>query len=208
MAFVGLTESEYGMLRAIAAKHFALRPSGVTLQPTAVVHEALLKLSMREGGVESAMGGGQTSQTQPDGPAQREGWRWASEEHFLAAAAIAIRHILVDHARRRAVSARVVTLMEVKKSGGGKAGSGGSGSGGGGGGNAAGDFEALDVLALHEQLERLGRLDERAAQVVELRFFAGLTAEQTAQVLAVSISTVESDWRHARAWLASALVVV
>ncbi len=138
---------------------------GHTLQPTALVHEAWLRLhSGREG-------------------------RFSDETHFQAVAATALREVLVDHARRRAAGKRGgswtrVTLSDDVSFGG-----------------PAG----LDVLALEEALEALSAEDARAARVVELRFFGGLTTGETAAVLDVSRRTVDADWRFARAWLMRAL---
>lgn len=157
----------YEELRRLAAGYFSSQPVGHTLQPTVVVNEAYLKLC---------------------GAGDGEGTRWANSAHFLAHAATAMRHVLVDHARMRATLKR--------------------------GGHRRVSLDTfgvedrstrVDVLALHEAIERLAARDERAAKVVELRFFAGLTIDQTATALGVSDFTVEKDWRAARAWLAREL---
>jgi RNA polymerase sigma factor (TIGR02999 family) len=135
----------------------------VTLQPTALVHEAFLRLT--------------------DAAVQ-----WNGRVHFFAVAARLMRRILVDEARRRKADKR-------------------------GGGEALLPLdEALipveradDLLALDDALAALSQLDERKARVVELRFFAGLTIEETAAALAVSHATVERDLKLAKAWLADAL---
>jgi RNA polymerase sigma factor (TIGR02999 family) len=105
--------------------------------------------------------------------------------HFFALASTAIRQILIQHARKRAAqkrggSRRRVTLSEAVTPGGG------------------GEY---DILALEEAMTRLAAVDERAARVVQLKFFGGLSTEEMAEVLSVSRSTVEDDWRVARAWL-------
>jgi RNA polymerase sigma-70 factor (ECF subfamily) len=106
-------------------------------------------------------------------------------EHFLALAAQAVRRLLVDHARRRAASVRGGGMRRVTLD------------------SAELDAisEPVDVLALDELLERLSELDERQAKVVEMRFFAGLSIEETARVLGVSMGTIKGDWFMARAFL-------
>jgi RNA polymerase sigma factor (TIGR02999 family) len=119
----------------------------------------------------------------------REGFRLSSRTHFFALAARLIRQILVDYARRqhrlkRGGQAKRVTLTE------------------------AADLPApsgSDLLAVDEALERLEKLDPRKAAVVEMRFFAGLTLEETAEQLGVSVETVGREWRRARAWLCTEL---
>jgi RNA polymerase sigma-70 factor, ECF subfamily len=148
----------YNELRKIAADHLEQERIGHTLQPTALVHEAYLRLV---------------------GPADMG---WKNRAHFFGAAAQAIRRILVDHARSR---------NRLKRGGGAER-------------TALQDIEApadVDVLDLHESLERLARIDEAKARVVELRFFGGLTLEETADVLGISVPTVSRHWEFARAWL-------
>lgn len=110
---------------------------------------------------------------------------WQSRGHFMAIAAAAMRRVLVDHARARAAQKRgggmdPVTLQE---------------------GLAVSPGGQVDVLALHQALERLSDRDPRQGRVVELRFFGDLSVEEVAEVLEVSAITVKRDWRHARAWL-------
>jgi RNA polymerase sigma factor (TIGR02999 family) len=112
---------------------------------------------------------------------------WDSRAHFFGAAAQAIRRILTDHARsknrvKRGSGVRAVFLDEAQTI-------------------AVNDEEILDFVELDQALERLTSLDAQKARVVELRFFAGLTADQTAAALGVSESTVHRDWQFARAWL-------
>jgi RNA polymerase sigma-70 factor, ECF subfamily len=111
---------------------------------------------------------------------------WESHEEFLAAAASTMRRILVDHARRRGAARRgqgarpiTLTVRSGPKS----------------------PPLAIDVLALHQALEAFAGEDERAARVVELRFFGGLTNEEAARVLDVSLASVKRDWAFAKAWL-------
>ena len=111
--------------------------------------------------------------------------RWKDRRHFLAVAAIAMRQLLIQHARRKGSGKRGgdwrrITLDERVI------------------GTPA---REVDVLDLDEALQELARLDERQARVVELRFFGGLTMEEVASVIGVAKRTVESDWRVARAWL-------
>ena len=151
----------YEQLHQLAEGYFRRQPKGHTLSPTALIHEAYLKLVDREGG------------------------RWKDRTHFLAVAATAMRQILVDHARgreavRRGGGRQRITLDESAM--------------------PSADRD-VDLLALDEALERLAGLDERKARVVELRFFAGLTVEETAAALGVSSVTVKRDWSMARAWI-------
>jgi RNA polymerase sigma factor (TIGR02999 family) len=151
-----------GELRGIAARLLRRERADHTLQPTALVNEAWMRLFQGQG---------------IDDPQGRR--------HFFALAARVMRQVLVDHARRRGRDTR-------------------------GGGEqpqpldealAVVQVEGVDVLDLDVALEELAALDERQARVVELRFFGGLEAQEVAEVLEVSLSTVERDWRAARAWL-------
>ncbi len=154
----------YDALRAIAHRQLRGERAGHTLDTTALVHEAYLKLVQQESG-------------------------WQNRAHFYALAALAMRRILVNYAHKRLAAKR-------------------------GGGQAAVTFtdetypheappEAL--IALDEALERLAALNERQSRVVTCRFFGGLTHEEIAESLGVSIPTVRRDWRLARAWLAQEL---
>lgn len=151
----------YDDLRLRARQQLRRRRSGLTLDTTALVHEAYLKL---------------VDQTQAD---------YQDRCHFFAAAATAMRHILVDRARRHAALKR-----------------------GGAGQQVALDSsllqieaKAVEILALDEALRTLAKADERLARLVELRFFGGLTLEETAEALQLSERTVQRDWRAARAFL-------
>lgn len=113
-----------------------------------------------------------------------EGLQWRDRAHFFAMAATLMRRVLVDHARQRGREKRgggvsVVTLDETTVS----------------------SQPAVDVVALDEALQRLGAVDPQQCRVVELRFFAGLSVEETAEVLGVSAATVKRDWATARLWL-------
>ena len=163
-AFDQIVPLVYHELRRSARRELAVRPSD-TLSTTALVHELYLKLSRS---------------TNAD---------WHNEAHFLSVAAIAMRHILVDHARRRIADKRggahrVVTLDDNL---------------------VATDAQAESLLELHEALEHLATLDQRLARVVECRFFGGMTEIQTAEVLGVTERTVRRDWVKARALLYRAL---
>jgi RNA polymerase sigma factor (TIGR02999 family) len=114
---------------------------------------------------------------------------WRDRAHFFAVAATAMRQILVDHARAAGAAKRGGNRQRVSLS---RA-------------QAADNGDAMDVLALHEVLDELARLDPRQARVVELRFFAGLSVSEAAEVLGVSKRTVDLDWQMARAWLSQAL---
>ena len=155
----------YEELRSLAARHLQHERPDHTLQATALAHEAYLKLiDQKESG-------------------------WTDRAHFVAIASIAIRRILVDHARARAAAKRGhgadrVSLESVE--------------------NLV--SEAPEVLIdLDEALDRLRDYDERMARVVEMRFFAGLGVEETGEVLAISPATVKRDWMIARSWLLAQL---
>ena len=157
----------YEELRKLAAHRMAQEAPGQTLQPTALVHEAYLRL----------IG---TDQTQ----------HWNSRGHFFAAAAEAMRRILVDNARRKQAvkhggDRRRLDLDDVEP--------------------PLDESSGDDLLALDEALRELEARDPRKAELVKLRFFAGLTNEQAAAALGVSTSTAEKDWAYARSWLRVAI---
>lgn len=151
----------YDELRRIAALHLARERASHTLQPTAVVHEAWLRLSALDR------------------------MRFEDEAHFMVAAAGTIRRVLVDHARAKRAEKRDgpterITLSSVPEA-------------------DAGDV--IDLLALDDALGLLTKKDVRKARVVELRYFGGLTIDETAKTLGVGTTTVEDDWAYARSWL-------
>jgi RNA polymerase sigma factor (TIGR02999 family) len=115
--------------------------------------------------------------------------RWQNRAHFLAVAAQAMRRILVDHARRQGRAKRGGDRERVPVED----------------AALASEPRAVDLLALDEALGRLAALDARQARIVELRFFGGLSVEETAEVLGTSPGTVARDWTHAKAWLHDAL---
>ena len=152
----------YEELRKLAGAKMAGQPLGHTLQPTALVHEAWLRLA----------GGGEDRQ-------------WTSRRHFFTAAAQAMRHILVDAARRKARAKHGGTAERV-------------------------DVDELDLaepmkdeslLALEEALQRLEASDPEKARVVVLKFFGGLTNQEVMQSLGVTERTVERHWAYAKVWL-------
>lgn len=150
----------YRHLRAIAGRYLQGR-QGHTLQPTALVNEAYLKLDKKDSDA------------------------FESREHFMAVASQIMRDILVDHARAKGADKRGGGAQQVSLSG-----------------VSVDDREEIvDVLALDRALTQLAELNPRHARVVELRFFGGLTSEEVASVLDVSLATVERDWTKARAWL-------
>jgi RNA polymerase sigma factor (TIGR02999 family) len=154
----------YEELRRLARGYMARENREHTLQPTALVNEAYLKL---------------IDQTRVD---------WRGRSHFRAVGARVMRRILIDHARRRGGQKRGGGLQRVTL------------------GDSLlsppdPDVDLPDLLALNDALEKLARLDERQARVVELRFFGGLTTVEIAETLGVSERTVGDDWKHGRAWL-------
>jgi RNA polymerase sigma factor (TIGR02999 family) len=155
----------YDELRQIAGALMAGERHGVTLQPTALVHEAYLRL----------LGG--------------EGGDWQSRAHFVGAAAQAMRRILVDHARARMSQKRGGMLERITL----------------GDGDLAYETQPEELLALERALTELQAHDTELARVVELRYFGGLTVEETAEVMGTSARTVHRQWSGARAWLYRAL---
>ncbi|NUQ11385.1 MAG: sigma-70 family RNA polymerase sigma factor [Gemmatimonadaceae bacterium] len=150
----------YQELRQLAEGYFRSERPDHTLQTTALVHEAYLRL------------------------VDAQNLKWENRRHFFGIAAQAMRQILVDHARQRGAlkrgAGRLVTLDA--------------------------EAEALaatadDIIGVDDALHQLAALSPRAARVVELRYFAGLSIEQTAETLEVSVATVKRDWVSARAWL-------
>jgi RNA polymerase sigma factor (TIGR02999 family) len=151
----------YGELRRLAAWRLANEKPGQTLQATALVHEAYLRL------------------------VGKENPSWQGRRHFFGAAAEAMRQILVENARRKSRLKRGGQLerVEVEEA------------------EIPAPMPDEDLLAVDEALNRLTEVDARAAELVKLCFFVGLTQEQAAKELGVSISTVERTWAFARAWL-------
>ena len=160
-----LLSAIYDDLHRLAANQMQAERRDHTLQPTALVHEAYMKLI------------------------DQRSTEWQDRLHFFAVAARIIRRVLVDHARTRASMKRGggrdrVPMDRV---------------------SSVVDAPDVDLVALDEALEELARLDARQAQVVELRFFAGLTIEEVAQFLSIGHRSVDRDWTCARAWLYSRL---
>jgi RNA polymerase sigma factor (TIGR02999 family) len=162
----------YDELRRLAAQKLAQEKAGQTLQPTALVHEAYVRLA---GPRQDAAACGEQ--------------RWDSPGHFFAAAAEAMRRILIDRAREKRSQKR-------------------------GGGRKRLHIDALDLvtqatpdqlLALDDALAKLAREDQAAARLVELRYFAGLTVEEAGKALGISTATAYRHWKYARAWLHSEL---
>lgn len=148
----------YHELHRTAGAYMSQQRAGHTLQPTALVNEALMRMN-----------------SPTDTP-------FKNRSHFLAAAAQAMRHLLIDHARKKNADKRFdpadrVTLVE---------------------GAVAGGMDELDVLALDDALARLKAVNARQEQVVVLRYFGGMSQEEVAEVLDISVPTVARDWRMAR----------
>ncbi len=154
----------YEELRQMARRHLSEERAGHTLQTTALVHEAYLRLV-------------DVNQVQ-----------WQDRAHFFRFVAKVMRHVLVDMARARKYQKRggglphetpgEAEVMTLQK-----------------------DYPLEDILAIHEALEKLAQHDERCSQVVEMRFFGGLTNEEIAEVLGITDRTVKNDWSYARLWL-------
>jgi RNA polymerase sigma factor (TIGR02999 family) len=159
----------YEELRKLAAQKLAQEKPGQTLQATALVHEAYLRL----------VGNDSQAPGSADGPA------WDSRGHFFAAAAEAMRRILVDNARRKASSKRGGDRQRVDLP------------------DWPDRFDnaQIDLIALDEALRTLEAEQPDKAQLVKLRFFAGCTLEETAELLGISRATAQRNWTYARAWL-------
>jgi RNA polymerase sigma factor (TIGR02999 family) len=162
-AEAALMERVHGELRRLAAGYMRRERVGKTLQPTAVVNEAYLRLLPQR----------QVS--------------WENRAHFFGIAARMMRRVLVDHARRKkaikrdAGPADPVTISGVA--------------------SPAGEADRVDVLALNEALSALAKFDPRQSEIVEMRFFAGLTVEEIAEVLEISPATVKREWATAKMFL-------
>lgn len=159
--FDRLFASLYPELREIARRHLRRERTSHTLQTTALVHEAYVKLG------------------------DRPEIAWREPARFRAFVSKAMRHILIDYARGRATQKRGADAIQVTLHP----------------GMATADPRSVDLLDLDRALERLGAHDSRLVRVVECRFFGGLTANETAEALEISTSTVERDWARAKAYL-------
>ena len=155
----------YDELRRVAGKCLSGQRNDHTLQPTALVHEAYLRL------------------------VKSDSANWQSRVHFFAVAATMMRQILVDHARRHTAAKRgggALTLVLDEAV-------------------ALPKKPALDLIALDDAMHRLAALDARQCQIVELRFFGGLSIEETSQVVDISPATTKREWATARLWLHRAM---
>jgi RNA polymerase sigma-70 factor, ECF subfamily len=155
----------FGELRRLAARYLRRERVNHTLQPTALVNEAYLRL------------------------VDQQKVEWQNRAQFFGLAARLMRNILVDHARSHQAAKRGGQHFSVSLS---RA-------------DRVSEEPEIDLIALHETLERLAAHDQQKGRIVELRFFGGLTIEETAEVLEISHATVERDWKMARAWLRTEL---
>jgi RNA polymerase sigma factor (TIGR02999 family) len=154
----------YGELRRLAGRYMRRESPGHTLQTSALVNEAYLRL------------------------VDQKSVRWQNRAHFFGVAAQLMRRILVDHARsrlraKRGGGAQIVSLAE----------------------QAVMSEDVAEVIALDEAMKSLAEMDPRKSQIVEMKFFGGLTNEEVAEVLKVTSRTVEREWRKAKAWLNRAI---
>jgi RNA polymerase sigma factor (TIGR02999 family) len=161
-AFEDLLPLVYDELRSLARVYLRKERQGHTLQPTALVHEAYVRLTGASGAAD-----------------------FKNRGHFFAVAAQAMRWILVDHTRKQRAGKRISPEDRIPLE------------------NAPilAQSPDLDILDLHEALERLAEVNQRQAKLVELRYFGGLTQDEAAEVLEISRATAERDWRVARLWL-------
>ncbi len=151
----------YAELRGLAVQHLRKERAGHTLQATDLVHEAYLRL------------------------AGHADLKLVDRNHIFATAAVAMRHVLIDHARKKRAGKRIApdALVPLQDT------------------DQAGPETDVDLLALDQALQALASVDPRGAHLVELRYFGGFTEDETAQILGVSKSTVAREWRAARLWL-------
>ena len=161
-----LTPLVYSELRRLADGYMRRERADHTLQPTALIHEAYIRL---------------IQQSQPE---------WHSRSHFFRFAAHLMRQILVDHARTRRAEKRGGDVERVPFEE----------------ASVAVTHEALDVVAVDQALERMASFDQRKAQILELKFFGGMTEEEIAEALGISVRTLGRELRLAKAWMAQALV--
>jgi RNA polymerase sigma factor (TIGR02999 family) len=160
-AFAKLTPLIYEELRRIAHRHMGGQRPDHTLQTTALVNEAYLRLA---------------DQTNPS---------WQNRAHFFAVAARAMRQIVVDYAKSQRAQKRGSGALKIELDE----------------GAIVSPEQSQAIVDLHEALERLGTLDSRKAQVVEIKFFGGLNYDEIAEVLKIARMTVRRDWEFARLWL-------
>jgi RNA polymerase sigma factor (TIGR02999 family) len=151
----------YDELRRLAHRYMKRQSDGQTLQTTAVVHEAYLRL------------------------AGRDEVHWQNRAHFFAVCAQVMRNLLVDRARARQTEKRGGGINQVEVDAGG----------------IAAPTQRDEILDLHEALEKLNQIDPRKSRIVEMRYFGGMSVEETAAVLELSPITIKREWLKARAWL-------
>lgn len=159
-ALARLTSTMYPELKRLAHFQLARENPGHTLNTTAIVHEAYMRMASGDGS-------------------------WKNRKHFLRAAAMVMRHLLVDHARRKQAEKRgagqaALPLEEER---------------------IAGDDDSLAVLAMDHALRDIAEIDPRLEKVIECRYFAGLSVRETAEALDMAVRTVERDWQRAKGYL-------
>ncbi|HEV2577630.1 MAG TPA: sigma-70 family RNA polymerase sigma factor [Acidobacteriaceae bacterium] len=159
-ALEALTPIVYEELRQLARRYMRQERPGHTLQSTAIVHEAFLRLV-------------------------NQNVAWNDRTHFFSIAAKMMRRILVDHARSRSTSKRGAGMIRVSVDE----------------HNVASPQQDVDLVALDEALDHLASIDPQRSRIVELRYFGGLSNEESAQILGISPATVQRQWTGARAWL-------
>lgn len=159
-----LVAAIYPELKRLAHFQLAGERPGHTLNTTAIVHEAFVRLAKGDG-------------------------RWSDRAHFLRAASTVMRHLLVDHARKRAAEKRGsgITPLTLEE------------------GRHAGQDDSVAILALDNAIKDIAGIDPRLESVIECRYFAGLTVAETAEALGMAVRTVERDWQRARAYLRKAM---
>ena len=163
-ALEALVAAVYPELKRLAHLHLAKERAGHTLSTTAIVHEAFLRLAAGDNG-------------------------WTNRGHFLRAASTVMRHLLVDHARKRSAGKRgagrpPMTLEDQR---------------------CASQDDSLAVLALNDAINDIAKIDPRLEQIIECRYFAGLSVAETAEALGMAVRTVERDWQRARGYLLDAM---